>query len=178
MKWSLFLALLSIAPFAGAQDFKVEFDKNQDLTHYKTFSFGDGGILTQKDHRVVPDSMLHLWIKAAVTEALVGKGLKYRKDSSDLVVSYISESHEVQNSGRRGPLALSPGESPNSTYELHYRIASLVVDLNDARGNKLVWRINATFQGANPDSERYIDEIVGRGFRKFSIHPRRQKKKK
>jgi hypothetical protein len=59
-----------------------------------------------------------------------------------------------------------------------YRQGSLVIDLNDTRNNKLLWRISSSTGTGMGDAEQSIDRIVGQGFKKFSIQPKKVKKKK
>jgi hypothetical protein len=159
-----------------AQDLKVEFDPKTDLTHCKTFRFGEGEIITPSDLRRVPDSTLHGWVRRAVFEELIKKGLK-QSDSADLVVSYIVGSRKLTDVGKVGPLGMTPG-SNEQNYQRDYREGSLVVDLNDPTSNKLIWRVNAIMNTDNPDIDGLINSIVSKGFKKFSIMPKKQNRKK
>ncbi len=164
--------------FCSAQDIKVDHDPGMDLTNYKTFKFGEGEIITPKDQRQVPDSILHQWVRVAVVEELAKKGLIQTDTAADLVVSYITGSQMRSDAGKYGPLGLTPGANPSQTYQRDFRQGNLVVDLNDPRSNKLVWRVNATMNTNNPDLEGIISQIVVKGFKKFSIKPKREKRKK
>ena len=173
----LFLPALCIHFFSWAQDFKVEYDKNADLSHYKTFQFGEGEIITPKDLRQVPDTTLHKWVRDAVTQELTKKGLQRLDSAADLTVSYIVGSQVRSNAGDVGPLGLTPGTS-SQTYMHDYRQGSIVIDLNDAKNNKLMWRINSSTSTGMADAERSIGLIASQGFKKFSIQPKKAKKKK
>src|SRR6185436_12830527 len=120
----LFLPALFFQFLSGAQDFKVEYDKNADFSHYKTFQFGEGEIITPKDLRQVPDTTLHKWVRDAVAEELIKKGLQRLDSAADLTVSYIVGSQMRSNAGDVGPLGLTPGGTSSQTYMHDYRQGS------------------------------------------------------
>jgi hypothetical protein len=111
----LFLPALFLYFFSWAQDFKVEYEKNVDLSHYKSFRFGEGEIITPKDLRQVPDTALHKWVRDAVSEELTRKGLQPADSAADLTVSYIVGSQMRSDAGNVGPLGLTPGGTSSQT---------------------------------------------------------------
>jgi hypothetical protein len=168
----LFLFLLT-AFSIDAQQIKIESDKTADLSKYKTFRFGEGQIVTPKDERVTPDAMVHKWIQGAMTEELNNKGLT-KSDSADLIISYLIGSEKRTDAGSVGPLGMTPG-SNQQTYLRDYQQGSLVIDLNDAHTNKLVWRVKAVTNANQPDGEKMIDEIIEKGFKKFGQKGKKKK---
>jgi len=174
----LVLPALCIHFFSWAQEFKVEYDKNEDLSHYKTFQFGEGEIITPKDLRQVPDTTLHKWVREAVTQELTKKGMQRLDSAADLTVSYIVGSQMRSSAGDVGPLGLTPGGTTSQTYMHDYRQGSIVIDLNDTKTNKLMWRINSSTSTGMADAEQSIGRIASQGFKKFSIQPKKMKKKK
>jgi hypothetical protein len=174
----LFFVSALLASFSGrAQEFKVEFDKNTDFSNYKTFTFGDGQIITPRDLRQIPDSLIHHWVRKAVTINLTSKGLTKVDGPADLVVSYLTGMDKHSDAGNVGPLGLTPGANPSQTYMRDYQEITLVVDVNDAKKNALLWRINARTSTSASEGERFIDQNVERGFRKFSLRAKKTKKK-
>ena len=174
----LLIPVLMVSFFCSAQEIKVEHDQGTDLTHYKTFLFGEGEIITPQDQRQVPDSIIHKWIRVAVSDELEKKGLhQSTAATSDLVISYIIGSQNRSDAGRYGPLGLTPGANPSQTYQRDYKRGSLVIDLNDPKTNKLVWRVNAIMNVSNPDVEGIIEQIVIKGFKKFYVKPKKEKRK-
>ena len=106
---------------------------------------------------------------------LTRKGLKLA-DTAQLVVSYIAGMQQLSDAGSVGPLGISPGNS-SQTYLRDYQQGNLVIDLNSASNNNLIWRIRATTNGGGP-LETTIDRMVGQGFKKFTIKPKKKKGKK
>jgi len=160
----------------SAQEIKVEYDKNRDFTKYKTFAFGEAEIITPKDERVFDEKVLHNWVKNSVTKELEEKGLKRSDTTADLVVSYIIGAVELSETGDLGPFGGAPGIETNRHYTNSFRQGNLVIDLDD-KNNFLIWRVNAQGVNMSPQAERYINEVVAKGFKKFSIKPKKVKKK-
>lgn len=170
-----FLVLLFVIPMlAPAQDINVEYDKNRDLSRYKSFSIGESEIITPKEQRQPGDSMVLKWIAKSVSEELSEKGLQKKDSLGDLIVSYVIGSQEKTELSNLGPLGVSPGNS-SQIWSRDFRMGSLIIDLND-RNNNLIWRVNATTNNSVADTPRMIDEVVAAGFKKFSIKPKKQKK--
>jgi hypothetical protein len=158
----------------SAQDINVEYDKNRDLSIYKTFSLGEGEVITPKDKQQVDAESLTKWIREALVEELKEKGLQQVDSAADLVASFVVGSQDRTDVSQLGPLGLSPGND-NQTWSHDYRMASVIIDLDDRRDN-LIWRINATAAVTTTDYHRQIEQIVGQGFKKFSIKPKKKKK--
>ncbi len=177
MTFRIILFLFAVSFSLSAQGLKVEYDKNHDFTQYKTFSFGEGEIITPQDERTVKDETIHEWVKKAITEELKEKGLTLAdSSSSDLIVSYAIGSLERRDVEQLGPLGQTPGND-SRTWSRDYSEGSFIVDLND-RSKKRVWRINASTNTASADGGRMIETVVGEGFKKFSLKPKKSKKKK
>jgi Domain of unknown function (DUF4136) len=176
-KQLIFLFIL-LTSAARAQQMKVEFDKATDFSRYRTFTLGEGQILTPKDQRRIPDASIHGWVRGAIADELAKKGLKKVDSAGDLVVSYLTGTEKRSDTGNVGPLGMTPGSNASPAYIRDYQQGSLVIDLNDAHNKALVWRINATTDVNLPESEGAIDQIVEQGFKKFSLKPKKIKKKK
>ena len=96
-------------------------------------------------------------------------------DAGDLVVSFVVGSLERSDLEQLGPLGMTPGSS-SQTWSRDFRLGSLIIDLND-RSNNLIWRVNATTTTNTSDAQRMIDQVVSAGFKKFSLKPKKVKKK-
>ena len=165
----IFLFILSGMTGALAQDIEVEFDKNKDFTIYKTFSVGEGEIITPQDQKKISDEQLHRWVREAISSELKDKGLVQLDSLGDLRVSYIVGSLE-----RSGLRSNTTGGLGGGVVLNDYEESSLVIDMND-RNNFLVWRISGV-TATNPNAVSMIDEVVAKGFKKFSIKPKKKKK--
>lgn len=159
-----------------AQDINVEYDKNRDLSRYKTFTMGSGEIITPKDRRTGNEGNLHKWVKQAIEEELKEKGLTQVDSAGDLLATYLIGTQQRRDVSQLGPLGTSPDNS-SQTWSRDYTMGNLIIDLND-RNRNLIWRINATTGAAAMDINVLIEQVVSAGFKKFSLKPKKEKKKK
>ncbi|MBN8577158.1 MAG: DUF4136 domain-containing protein [Cyclobacteriaceae bacterium] len=157
-----------------AQEIKVEFDKSQDFTKYKTFSFGEAEVVTPKDQKQVTDTEIKRWVVNAITQELTLKGLQHIDSLGDVTVSFLVGTLTRSDMGNVGPMGLAPG-STERTYIRDYQQNSLIIDLND-RKDFLVWRINSTTNMAGNGSERLVEQIVQKGFKQFGKPVKKKKK--
>lgn len=161
--------LLAAAQLLG-QDISAEFDKTRDFTVYKTFALGEGEIITPKDRRKIDDAKLHKWVRDAIAEELKEKGLVQLDSAADLTVSYIIGSLERSNLASNVTGGIGAGVVMND-----YEQSSFVIDMNDRNGY-LVWRVNGVTSTDAPNASQMIKEVVAKGFKKFSIKPKKKKK--
>jgi hypothetical protein len=165
-----FFFCLSLISASYAQDIQVEYDKNKDFTVYKTFQLGEGEIITPKDQRKVNDDQIHKWVREAISSELKDKGLVQLDSLADLSVSYIIGSLERSDLQSNTTGGLGAGFVMSD-----YEQSSFVIDMND-KHNFLVWRVNGVTSTSSPNAATMIDEVVAKGFKKFSIKPKKKKK--
>jgi len=154
----------------NAQTIEVEYNKNKDMTGYKTFQFGEMEIITPKDKQRMDEEKTRAIVNEILEFELKKKGLQKVDSNAHLVLSYIIGSMERSSIFDAGRL----GGTPPSVMQ-DYNEGNLVIDLND-RSNNLIWRVNAvtTFTDANMSSQ--IEQIIGKGFKKFPNKPKGKKK--
>ncbi len=173
MRFTPIFVLISF--FSYAQDINVEYDKTRDLSRYKTFRIGGGEVITPEDQRQVESAALKKLVISAIEKELIAKGLQQVDSMGDLVASYVVGSDRRSDLEQLGPGGMMPGVD-SQTWSRDYRMGSLIIDLND-RSNNLIWRVNATTTESSNDAKRMIDQVVAAGFKKFSLKPKKVKKK-
>lgn len=176
MRIAFFLAFFLVQGSLAAQDINVEYDKNRDLSRYKTFTIGSGEVITPKDRRTVNEASLHKWVKEAIAEELKEKGMVQVDSAGDLLATYLIGTQQRSDFSQLGPLGVAPDNS-SQTWSRDYTMGSMIIDLND-RSNNLIWRVNATTGAAAMDIHVLIEQVVSAGFKKFSLKPKKVKKKK
>ena len=175
MKKHFLLIIYLVSYSLHAQDVKVEYDKTKDYSGYTSFSFGDCEIVTPKEKKQISDKTLDKIIKDAIVKELTEKGLTKTDSGEQLVVTYVAgifEHSEIQN---LGPLGQTPGSSSQS-FTNNYTQGELIIDMNDSKNNKLIWRINSQTNTTTPEASQYIDQIIDKGFKKFGVKPKGKKK--
>ena len=176
MRFCILCFLTLLLSESIGQDITVEFDKNRDLTIYKSFTIGEGEVITPKDRRTGREATLHKWVKDAISEELKEKGLQQVDSAGDLLATYVIGTHERSDFSQLGPLGTAPNNS-SQTWSRDYQLGNLIIDLNDKNKN-LIWRINASTDAAATDIGQLIEQVVSAGFKKFSLKPKKVKKKK
>ena len=166
----IFLFILVGIADCFAQGIQAEYDKNHDFTIYKSFSIGESEIITPKDQRKIDDATIHKWVQDAIVGELTDKGLTKVDTLGDLTVSYIIGSVERSNLESSGQGGIGAGVVTRD-----YEESSFVIDMND-RKNFLVWRINGVTSTKSPNGKTMIEEVVAKGFKKFSTKPKKKKK--
>ena len=176
MRLVLFYAVILASTTSFSQDLKVEYDKDRDLSPYKTFTMGEGEIITPRDQRTIADSELHKWVHEAIVKELAAKGLTQLDTLGDLTASYIVGSVAMTDTENLGPMGVSPNSSEH-TWSRDYRQGNLVVDLND-NSNILIWRVSATTSYGTPATDRIVQNLIAQGFKKFTTKPKKGKKRR
>lgn len=176
MRPVIFLFFLVSEVTSFGQDINVEYDKNRDLSVYKTFTVGSGEIITPKDRRTGNEAKLHEWVKGAIAKELKAKGMQQVDSAGDLLATYVIGTMQRTDFSQLGPLGVSPDNS-SQTWSRDYQLGSLIIDLND-RNHNLIWRVNASTSAAAMDIHVLIDQVVSAGFKKFSLKPKKVKKPK
>lgn len=172
----IIILLISTISTSFGQDIQVEYDKDRDLSRYKSFTLGEGEVITPKDRRTGNEATLHKWVKDAISTELTEKGLTKVDSAGDLLATYVIGTQQRSTLGNLGPLGTAPNNS-SQIWSRDYQVGSLIIDLND-RNRNLIWRINANTDAAATDIEQLIDQVVSAGFKKFSLKPKKVKKKK
>ena len=174
-----FLLILFLAGIycVHAQDVQVEYDKHKDLSAYKTFRFGDSEIVTTRGSKKISDVSLDKIIRETVTRELKAKGIEPAGNDAQLIVTYMSGTFRHSEVENLGPLGGAPGQA-GQTFSRNFTQGSLVIDLNDAVSDALIWRINSTANANGPEARREVERVVAQGFRKFNEKPKEGKGKR
>jgi hypothetical protein len=169
---SLFLLLFAMP---AAAKIVVDFDPNLDFSKYKTFAY-IGGIDSLVMLQVNPDLIKNRVHRSAARE-LVKKGLREVQPNGDpdIVVRYWANSETElsasanANWGPYGPFVDSYwGFWFDNVTAVSSREGSLQIDLIDARGKILAWRVYILRRITNADKIwKQAGEDISKGFEDF-----------
>src|ERR1700688_3663580 len=133
---------LVLAAVSFAQDVKSDYDHSADFGQYKTFSW---------EKVKTKDPLMVDLIKDAVNSALAAKGWTLVPSGGDVEVFAIETTQDQQTldtfysgfgGGRRWGFGGGFGNA-TTTVET-YKVGTLVVDLFDAKTEKLIWRSSSS----------------------------------
>jgi Domain of unknown function (DUF4136) len=159
--------MLLLACVSFAQHVKTDYDHNTNFGQYKTYSWKT---VQTKDPLLVDR------IKSAVNGALAAKGWTEVPSSGDVEVFAIETTQNQQTldtfyngfgGGRRwGGFG---GFSDATTTVQTYKVGTLVVDLFDAKTQKLIWRSSSsdTLSDKAEKNTKNLDKGVNKMFQHF-----------
>jgi hypothetical protein len=136
-----FIPALALASCASTMSVSSHVDHTANFMSYRTYSWGPADALPTGDPRLDKDPFFKDQFQGAVEKQLALKGLALiTSGNPDLLVHYhanISEKLDV--SGIDLPKAYCIGEGCQADVAL-YDAGTLVLDIVDAKTNKLIWR--------------------------------------
>lgn len=144
-------------------------ERGVDFTQYHTYSWGPADSLPTGDPRLDNNPFFHDYFQGAVEKGMAAKGLqKIDGGTPDLVMHYhanVSQRFSVD----RAELTYTPCTSGNCEPRVNeYEAGTLVLDILDARTNKLVWRgwAQQSVDGVI-DNQDWLNEYVTNGVEKM-----------
>lgn len=167
--------LLFLSLSAAAQDILVEPGKNINWSTHKTYRFGKSEIVTHKEDKKISDASLDKIIRETIDREMTIKGITRDDATATLVVTYLAGNFHHSELQRLGPLGVTPGQIGASATR-DFDQGSLVIDVNDASTGALVWRVNSTVSTNLPDPRNNVEQVVGKGFKKFAVAPKKKKR--
>ena len=195
MKYRVFLVLIAvlIAGPAFAQKIYIDYDKEYDGSNTKTFAWSE----TKETSLAETEPSLHSLIINTIAEHITASGVKQVDNDPDVYVTYHGSTKEelsldtthygygvgTMSYGRYGGYGgyygryYGGGYGGSSTTTVRsYLIGTLVVDIWDAKTEKLVWRgiaANITIS-ENPHK---LDKNIEKALRKMIKKWQKMKKK-
>lgn len=169
------LAALALAGCAVRMNVSSHVERGADFTQYHTFDWGPADALPTGDPRLDNNPFFHDYLQGAFEKRLAGRGFERSASGTtpDLLIHYhaaINERFDVVEAGF--------GQGECYSYDdclpqvINYEQGTLVVDIVDARSDKVVWRgwAQDSVEGVidNQDRmERQLDEAVTRMLEEF-----------
>ena len=140
----LFAAIAAAVTAAGCATMSVSshVEPNLDLARYQTFDWGPADALPTGDARLDQDPAFNDWVQGAVESGLARRGLVLSAEGvePDLRIHYhanISERIDVSAVDQNFGFCEGVGCEPSVTT---HEAGTLVIDIVDARTNRVVWR--------------------------------------
>ena len=160
-------ALMCLLPaMALAQTVYVDYNHNMDFTKFKTYAWGQGA-----NPNAINDSILAQNAKQAVDSQLVGKGLQMVQESEhpDLIVTTSSGMKQQTSYNAWGTGGWRMGGGMATVTPETTNIGTLVVDIYDANGQKMIWRGIAqdALSNKGEKNEKKLNKAMEKMFKQF-----------
>ncbi len=148
-------------------------ERGVDFAQFQTYDWGPASALPTGDPRLDNNPFFHDSFQGAVEKRLIASGLRQAGSAApDLLIQYhasMSQSFSVSGADRDyGDCGTGDCEARVTQYEA----GTLVLDVRDARTNRVVWRSSAqqSVDGLidNQDwMEKYVEKAVARMLEQF-----------
>lgn len=156
-------ALFTLAGCAATQ-VKTDHDPSANFADYRTFQVKGGQVIN--NGRTDPrDTLVRDRVVAAITQELESKGLKPTDQNPDMVIWYTAGAQTVEDIDPDW-YGYGPYWGAGYGYDWENQ-GTLVIDLIDARTNKLVWRSMAAAEEDNFRSAEHITKAVDKSLERF-----------
>jgi hypothetical protein len=171
----LAMAAIGALAVAGCATMTVSshVERGLNVSQYHTYDWGPADALPAGDPRLERDPFFQDHLRGAVEKAMAARGFEWSTTGEpDLLLHYhanITERIDVDRLEARYGYCVTEGCSVPT---VEYEAGTLVIDVHDARTNRLIWRGWAqeavTGMLANQDTmARQINEAVARMFAEF-----------
>lgn len=162
--YAMLVSLLSAVTLA--QTVYVDYNHNVDFTKFKTYAWGQNA-----NPNAIQDSILMQSAQQEIESQLTAKGLQKVQESQnpDLIVVTSSGLKQQTSYNEWGTGGWAWGGGMASITPETTNVGTLVVDLYDANGKKMVWR--GISQGAlstkGEKNEKKLSKAIDKMFKKY-----------
>jgi hypothetical protein len=172
---TLAIAIVGTLAIAGCASMNVSshVQRGLDIDRYHTYDWGPADALPAGDPRLEHDPFFQDHLRGEVEKAMALRGFTWSTaDGPDLLLHYHANITERLDVDRLDVQRGYCGENGCDVPTLHYEAGTLVIDVIDARTNRLIWRGWAQRAVkdmlANQDTmARQINEAIARMFEEF-----------
>lgn len=147
-------------------------ERGLDFSRYRSFAWGPADALPTGDPRLDQNAFFKDHVQGAVEKLLAQRGLGLANGDADLLIHYHANiTRRIDaNQADRAYGYCAGGDCP--TGDIAYEAGTLVLDIVDARSNRLVWRgwAQRSVEDVLRDPDRMartIDEAVMRMLRQL-----------
>ena len=169
------LAVIGTMAVAGCASMNVSshVERGLDVSRYQTYDWGPADVLPVGDPRLEQDPFFQDHLRGEVEKAMARRGFAWSTaDGPDLLLHYHANITERLDVDRLDVQRGYCGENGCDVPTVQYEAGTLVIDVIDARTNRLIWRGWAQRAVADMLADRdimarQINEAVARMFNQF-----------
>lgn len=152
--------------FAAAQSVYVDYNHNVDFTKFKTYAWGQGA-----NANAISDSILAQSAQQEIDSQLAAKGLQKVQESEhpDLIVVTSSGMKQQTSYNAWGTGGWRWGGGMTEVTPETTNVGTLVVDIYDANGQKMIWRgiSHGTLSNKGTKNEKEMSKAVEKMFKQY-----------
>ena len=190
----LVLSSLLALPTVAAAQVRVDFDRHQDFSHYRTFDVAIGALVRADGIADEQNTLAEDRLRRAIAGELMARGLESTDVGADLIVRVSgrdSERAEIVSSGFYNypvysyrPVRLRSGRIAylrtygywgrpyfDDVWTRRYLEGSLTIDVTERDTGRLLYRAQVNNEIGN-NLDKHITKSVDRAFKKFPVKER------
>jgi hypothetical protein len=143
-------------------DIRSYVERGTDVGQYRTYTWGPANVQTTGDPRLDNNRFFQERVEAAVERQLNARGFEKAIEAPDLLVRYYASVEQQVHNGADRPYVACEDCRP-----FVFDAGTIVVDLIDARSQRLIWRgwAEGSIDGVVDNQawmEQRVDEAVAR----------------
>jgi hypothetical protein len=179
----LVLSSLLALPTVAAAQVRVDFDRHQDFSHYRTFDVAIGALVRADGTADEQNTLAEDRLRRAIAGELMARGLESTAVGADLVVRVSgrdTERAEIVSSGFYNnpvysyrPVRYGYWGRPyfDDVWTRRYLEGSLTIDVTERDTGRLLYRAQVNNEIGN-NLDKHITKSVDRAFKKFPVKER------
>lgn len=162
---------LGAASCAPSLKVKTDYDQRANFSQYRTYEIQPGRFMVQG--LPIDNSLAKDHIELALKSQMAREGLAPSSTNPDLKIKYVASARTVQELEGIGyplgvyPLGVYAIPPPMDVWVQEYPEGVLVIDLVDARTDKLVWRAFCRAEGEGFEKQAFVNKSVSKAFEEF-----------
>jgi hypothetical protein len=158
--------ILVFSAVALAQSVYVDYNHNVDFTKFKTYAWGQS-----QNPNAIQDSILMQTAQQSIDSQLTAKGLQKVEESQnpDLIVVTSSGMKQQTSYNAWGTGGWRWGGGTTTVTPETTNVGTLVVDIYDANGKKMIWRgiSQGTLSKKGEKNEKELNKAIEKMFKKY-----------
>lgn len=160
-----------ISSTVSGQSVKIFEEKNVDWDSYKSFTVGEGELVTVLKTEVNKERLLGE-IRETIISELKERGLEHKAEGGEVRIDFTGEVVETTNVEEAGPLGQAPADEAvemdqSRVWTQDRKQGSLGIEIFDAKTSKSLWRSTATVEFGAEELPVIFNAAVGRSLKKF-----------
>ena len=140
LRMAVMASALTLTACAATMTVSSHVERGLDFSRYRSFAWGPADALPTGDPRLDQNPFFKDHVQGAVEQQLARRGLALASEDADLLIHYHANiTRRIDpNQADRAYGYCASGDCPST--QVDYEAGTLVLDIIDARSNRLIWR--------------------------------------